>query len=341
MSASFPFGTLQIASIINVFLFGLTFMQSYKYFRDYVEDPVLLKMIVLSTLIFSAIHTGCLEWAIYIINIVDNHANIPFLKEPPATVIGIVSGQAAQFLVQVSFQVIPVGPYSKVLTPKVLWVYRIYRLQRSVSLPIALLFPVVYVFAGGIVTACFTWDQTLGWVALFQETKEPLILSQLVAIAAIDVIIAVMLCYHLRKNRSSYLSRTIEYIDTFICKWTFQTGMITSATAIGVILAFAIRKQNGVWFCMYTCLLNLYPLTCVALLNGRSSISISTSDEVLSSVQIQGASTSAVYGGSALRSQVSKIIPSTATSASASLSSTNQDKDSNDLKFGPNPTPCW
>jgi hypothetical protein len=46
MSASFPFGTLQIASIINVFLFGLTFMQSYKYFRDYVEDPVLLKMVV-------------------------------------------------------------------------------------------------------------------------------------------------------------------------------------------------------------------------------------------------------------------------------------------------------
>jgi len=324
MSASFLFGALQIASIVNVFLFGLTFMQSYKYFRDYVEDPMLLKMVVLSTLIFSAVHTGCLEWAIYIINIVDNRADIPLLKEPPATVIGIVSGQAAQFLVQV------------------LWVYRIYRLQRSVALPVALLFPVVYVFAGGIDTACFTWDQTISWVGLFQETKKSLILSQLAAIAIIDVIIAVMLCYHLRKNRSSYLSRTIEYIDTFICKWTFQTGMITSATAIGVILAFAIRKQNGVWFCMYTCLLNLYPLTCVALLNGRSSISISTNDEVLSSVQIQSTSTAALYGGSARRSQVPKLLPSTATcDASASLSTTNQDNDSTDLKFDLSSTPSW
>ena len=66
--------------------------------------------------IFGGIHTGCLEWAIYIINIVDNRADIPFLKEPPATVIGIVSGQTAQFLVQVlSFQVIPVGRYLKAL----------------------------------------------------------------------------------------------------------------------------------------------------------------------------------------------------------------------------------
>ncbi len=66
--------------------------------------------------IFGAVHTGCLEWAIYLINIVDNRADIPFLKEPPATVIGIVSGQAAQFLVQVCFQFVPVGRYWKALT---------------------------------------------------------------------------------------------------------------------------------------------------------------------------------------------------------------------------------
>lgn len=53
--------------------------------------------------IFAAIHTASLEWAIYIVAIVDNRADVPYLKQPNSAVISIVSGQTAQFLVQVCY----------------------------------------------------------------------------------------------------------------------------------------------------------------------------------------------------------------------------------------------
>ena len=56
--------------------------------------------------VFAAFHTGFLEWAIYIVNIVYNRADIPHLKQPNSVVISVVSGQTAQCIVQVIFFVI-------------------------------------------------------------------------------------------------------------------------------------------------------------------------------------------------------------------------------------------
>ncbi|KAF8742581.1 hypothetical protein AX14_003613 [Amanita brunnescens Koide BX004] len=278
VAVGYPAGGIQITGTINSFLFGLTSMQSYKYFRNHMDDPTTLKMVVLFTLIFAAIHTGCLEWAIYVVAIVYNRADIPYLPQPNSAVISIISGQTAQFLVQLY------------------WVYRIFRLQHSVVLVIALFLLVVYVFVTATVSSCFTWNRTIDWITTYQHSREFLILSQLVATAIVDVIIAALLFYHLKKNRSTRLSSTIEYIDAYIFKWTFQTGMITGVTAIAVILVFVIERETANWYCLYTSLMNLYPLTCVALLNGRSSIPIQTSGEVLTTVN-------GVYSSMVQRSQ--------------------------------------
>lgn len=90
--------------------------------------------------------------------------------------------------------------------PKVYWVYRIYRLQYT-TLAIALLVIVLYVFVTAIVSAFFTWNQTIAWVLTYQHSRTFLILSQLVVTAAIDVTIAIILFLHLSKNRSTDLSR--------------------------------------------------------------------------------------------------------------------------------------
>ncbi|KAK2464953.1 hypothetical protein APHAL10511_003029 [Amanita phalloides] len=292
MPTTYPLGALQVAGNVNSFLFGLTFMQCYKYFCDFVDDAMLLKVVVFSALLLSVIHTGCLEWAVYVVNVIDNREQLLDLPLPRPFTISVIAGQAAQCLVQL------------------LWVYRIYRLQQSITLPIVLILPVIYVFGTGVAAAGMIWDQTINQALSWQQSRKWLILSQLIAIAAIDIIIAVMLCYHLRKNRSHYLSRTIEYIDTFICKWTFQTGAITSVTAFAVALAFAIRKQDVVWFAMYSCLMNLYPLTCVALLNGRpsSSHTMGTRD-VLSSVQMDIIGSSAYGTVTSVRTSQPKHAP--------------------------------
>ncbi|KAF8742580.1 hypothetical protein AX14_003612 [Amanita brunnescens Koide BX004] len=202
-------------------------MQSYHYFHDHMDDSTMLKMVVFSALVFAAFHTGFLEWAIYIVNIVYSRADIPHLKQPDSVVISVVSGQTAQCIVQLY------------------WVYRIYRLQHSVTLIIALLLFVIYIFVSAAISSCFTWNQTIGWVVSYQHSRKFLILSQLVATAIVDVIIAALLFYHLKKNRSTRLSSTIEYIDAYIFKWTFQTGMITGVTAIAVILVFVIERETG------------------------------------------------------------------------------------------------
>lgn len=72
---------------------------------------------------------------------------------------------------------------------------------------IALILPVLYIFVNVIVSAFFTWNQTIAWVLTYQHSRAFLILSQLVATATIDVTIAVILFLHLSKHQSTDLSR--------------------------------------------------------------------------------------------------------------------------------------
>lgn len=56
MPPTYPIGGIQITGSFNSFLFGLISMQSYKYFRNYKDDPTILKMVVSSCLYGGAEH---------------------------------------------------------------------------------------------------------------------------------------------------------------------------------------------------------------------------------------------------------------------------------------------
>ncbi|KAF8630570.1 hypothetical protein AX17_005382 [Amanita inopinata Kibby_2008] len=278
VSTSFgSYGALEIANTVNAFLFGLTFMQAYNYFYTFKDDSTLLKSTVFSALILAALHTVALECGVYQLNGLQHHADLALLKLPRPLIVATVAGQLGQFIVQA------------------LWVYRIHKLQHGYALPLILILPELYALGAGMTFIGLACEQTFGQLGTWLQEMQWLVLSQLATIAVIDIAVAVMLCYHLRKERASYLARTMQLIDTFVCKWTVKTGLITSVTAVGTLLAFVIRKDNGVWFCLYTCLMNLYPLTCIALLNGRSKIHAPREHVAVSSIRIARVSSPDMY----------------------------------------------
>jgi hypothetical protein len=86
--------------------------------------------------------------------------------------------------------------------------------------------------------------------------------------AAVDVIIAGSLCYFFRQLRATSFHRTVKVINQAMI-WTVETGLLTSLSAVAMLICFLLMQDNFVWIAIFTFLAKLFSNALLVALNGR------------------------------------------------------------------------
>ncbi|KAF8882430.1 hypothetical protein BD779DRAFT_929639 [Infundibulicybe gibba] len=113
-------------------------------------------------------------------------------------------------------------------------------------------------------------------IALQVETREQeiewVITTQFTISAFIDVFVTASVSYWLRQNRADGLKRT-RYLADKIMQWTIQTGILTSAMAIAVVLMWNIKRDSLIWLGLSAIEPECYAFCLLAMLNARRTYS--------------------------------------------------------------------
>ncbi|KDR84618.1 hypothetical protein GALMADRAFT_133874 [Galerina marginata CBS 339.88] len=75
--------------------------------------------------------------------------------------------------------------------------------------------------------------------------------------AVLDVIIALSTIYYLQKQRDSGVERLATVVERLIL-FTIRTGLLTSVSAVFILITFITLPNNLIWVALYTVLAKLY-----------------------------------------------------------------------------------
>jgi len=85
--------------------------------------------------------------------------------------------------------------------------------------------------------------------------------------AASDVIIALLLCYYLRRNGSGF--EKTNSIIAHLIRYTVTTGLATSMLAVACLIAYFVRPNTFIFIAMHFSLGRMYTNALLATLNSR------------------------------------------------------------------------
>ncbi|KAE9390102.1 hypothetical protein BT96DRAFT_865865 [Gymnopus androsaceus JB14] len=256
-------GSLLIGGFIAVFLFGLSTVQTYLYYREYPKDHRPLKFMVAFVWICELAHTICITDSIYVAVITFYGQPEKLVKLPPALNLTVAFGAPVTAAVQMFYT------------------DRIRRfIGRRIYIPISLWFlsgirmigSYVLVVVSFKIPSVTEYVADWGWMFTLLFTMG----------AFVDVAIAIALVANLYTHRKHVFSPTLKVLDRLIW-WTIQTGLVTSIIAVAVVICFQTMKSNLIWITIYTCLGKVYSNSFMAVLNARNSF---RNDEAIYEVNV-------------------------------------------------------
>jgi len=242
------FGSLAVGFMLNLFLFGASFLQCFIYFSRYRRDPMRHKIFVGLLLIVDTIQSGFVAAGLYeylVVHFGDleylSMANIPVQAHAPLA--GITA-----CCVQVFFAI-----RVKQLTGYK-WAYWLIITLAIVSCGGAI--------ASGV-AACH-WR-------LFVEFSnfKVAVIIWLVGAAIADVTAAAILVWYLKRQRTGF-AVTDGIIDRVV-RSTVQTGLATSFFAILDVIVFLVLPSNDLHLLFNLTLPKLYTNSVMSVLNSRRS----------------------------------------------------------------------
>ncbi|KAF7964569.1 hypothetical protein HWV62_5600 [Athelia sp. TMB] len=144
--------------------------------------------------------------------------------------------------------------------------YRVLKFSGSFYIPVACWFLSALRCASTISVAIEALQG--GEVRAFEETYRWLLIFILAVGAAVDILIAASLCYYFRKHSRAggVFAKTMNQLMI----WTIETGLLTSVTAVSMLVCFLTMQDNYVWIAIFTFLAKLFSNTFLAALNARS-----------------------------------------------------------------------
>ncbi|KAJ7325775.1 hypothetical protein DFH08DRAFT_1027710 [Mycena albidolilacea] len=222
-------GALEIGVLFTVFLFGVLTVQMYIYFDRFPKDPLNFKVLVLLVWILDFGHTIAMCHLIYTITI-SQYGQLALLAVPPKSldVCILLSGL--------------IGPLEQGW-----FTYRLYKFTRTLPLPA--LCAILSLSRLGGSTALFVC--ALKGPSIQEYATQLMWLIEFVVIvgAALDVLLAVALCYYLSFwradtfRRQAALRLTNKLVNQLMT-WTIETGAITTTGALALVLTFLTMKDN-------------------------------------------------------------------------------------------------
>ncbi|OBZ76519.1 hypothetical protein A0H81_03496 [Grifola frondosa] len=246
-------GSILLGVLIACVLYGATTLQTFMYMQTYPKDPRFLKIMVAILWGIETLHTGFCMQFIYEYTIT-NFGNLEFMST-------IYWAGSLTVLLGILIQLIVHSFYIR----------RVWILTNGSLLftaPLVLLAGCRFGF--GIATTAYSYV-IVSW-ANFRLNKGPLVtLSVGIGCSAcIDVAVAAILIYHLRKGRNGWKSS--DGMLTWLSVYTINTGALTSIFSVITVLLFATEKNSIIFMAFVEMQSKLYANSFLGSLNARQHI---------------------------------------------------------------------
>ncbi|KAF8509860.1 hypothetical protein BU17DRAFT_55863, partial [Hysterangium stoloniferum] len=214
-------GPILMGTIINVFFYGIMVVQCYLYFLWYKKDRNWIKAVVLLLLFLDTLST------IFDILMTYDYLVLSFGN---FIAIGIVN--------------VGIAPYP-LLTGITSWIvqsffaWRISVLTNTVWFSAGIFFLSVVQMLASIATA--VWGEIVHQLAELTKVKSAALIW-LVGSVATDLGITIILVVYLRRRKTGFSST--DDIVSKIIRATVQTGLLTSACALAVVIAYLVSNTS-------------------------------------------------------------------------------------------------
>ncbi|KAJ7108853.1 hypothetical protein C8R43DRAFT_184958 [Mycena crocata] len=244
-------GALQIGVLVSYVLFGVTTTQTYMYYTRFPNDTPKFKLMVAFIWFCELAHAICIGHTLYVVTISDYGHPERLVRTPESLSTAILFSGIVGPCVQAFFSFRIYVLSKKLYVPCVCWLLSFLRMVGSVS---------VFILALEMVSLA-SYEAQWGWL-----------LTTILAVGAgVDLIIASTLVYLLSKKRDLGHKSTAATVDKLI-KWTIETGVVTSAGGIIMLICFETMKDNFVWLAWFVVLARLFSNSVLASLNSRASL---------------------------------------------------------------------
>ncbi|EPQ52834.1 hypothetical protein GLOTRDRAFT_112100 [Gloeophyllum trabeum ATCC 11539] len=243
------FGILLISLVISAIFYGVTLLQTYIYYRQYPQDPLIQKIIVAFLWFLDTMHLIFCTITIYWF-LVANYGK-------PET----LDSSTWSMKLQTDFNGL-VGLIVQFFFARRVWLLSFnWLLVSTICILSALHFVLGIVFTveafqlGHISKyRVLTWITCLGFSAA----------------AVADILIAAAMCYYLAQRRTEF--RKTNDVITTLMLYSINTGLLTSIVATACVISFAISPTSFIWLSFFWVLGKCYVNSLLGMLNSRQHV---------------------------------------------------------------------
>ncbi|KAJ7462953.1 hypothetical protein FB451DRAFT_1266413 [Mycena latifolia] len=245
-------GAYQIGVLVSYVLFGVTTAQMYIYYTRFPEDSIKLKVLVAFVWACELAHTLCVGYSLYVWTISEyGHPELIFGHYNTSLAVAVVFSGLIGASVQGFFSLRIYSLSKKVYTPLFIWIMSFWRLLGGILVLTGTLQSITVEGAEG------NW----GWAILASWSVS----------AANDLAITVALVTILIRQRPYAQKRTVVLVDKLIA-WTIETGMLTSACGIALLICFVTMRNNYIFLAFFAVEARMFSNSLLASLNSRETL---------------------------------------------------------------------
>jgi len=255
-----PSSLLDLASgllagvVICSAIWGVTSSQVVSYYRTFKEDSMFLKMAVGCIWLLDTMFVILILASIYqIMFSADRSVFVPLATSLAAIILGIMQNTVQAF-----------------------YALRIYMLWKSIYVPLICWVAAAYSLGASLAISALTVNKSAQQFQAIQLNFNWLFRTWFTVTAINDIVITLAMCFVFKKRQVFASRRTVRMLDKLVL-WTFQNGLITTLVALLIVASFDILNAPntsqtfiGVWLAITAIAGTLYPLTWIAMLNGRA-----------------------------------------------------------------------
>jgi len=260
-------GATLIGILISFLLMGIVIVQTHTYYRKFPGDSTWTKTLVTAVFLLDVGQTICMGHVLYYFAVTGYGQPLTLIHPPKSFGFDCLLTVMLRVVVQLYFS------------------YRIWKLTKKLILPLISVVLSVVALVFGLIIASNAI--TLTSVPELEAKIEWLLPASLSFSAAIDVYIAVTLVVWLTVQRTRAIKSTSRVLDKLIA-WSIQTGVLTSITAIVLVIIFVTMRNNYIWLTFYAFLPKLYSNSLLSILNGRLALRDMRGGVVEMSISIGG-----------------------------------------------------
>jgi len=251
------FNDLVLGPIINagfftVFFFGVITMQTNEYIRNHLhKDPLYIRAFVLFLWFIQVLFTLCICQGVYTMSVTDFGQTIRLLSTPWGLNAAVIIGSVIDHSVQAFF------------------VMRVYRVTGALYVSIGLWTMVAFLQAVSMKLA--EESIRVDSIVLVGHNSSWLLSALFFGDASLDVVMASVLIYYLKKQSRSAFKSTAALLNRLV-RYTIQTGLATSFVAIGAALSFKFSPNYYIWTAFLILMPGSFTIALLANINSRRSL---------------------------------------------------------------------